>query len=195
MSEPIAAEIWIGGRVSKRLAVQLCDAVRAEGVSLEWGGGRFAPKAPAELLDALDLRDNVQVLHACDDQANYGEFPSLEAFLQQRGLPYTRLSEPKYEFDGELVDFRPGHKASRVRTDAAGNPIVGIGDVLKASSLLDKTRKVLETGKKPGRAFDDARRILRRALPRKLPPLAPFEIIGVKLQDAAAVARPESPIA
>jgi hypothetical protein len=185
MSESIAAEIWIGGRVSKQLAEQLCEAICAVGVSLGWGESQFAPRTAEELLESLDFRDDVEVLHVCDVQASSGEFPLLEEFLQEHGLPYTRLTEPKYEFDGERVDFRPGQRISCVRTDTEGNPIVATGEVSKAVELLDKAQNAIENGKNPSRTLGRARRILHRVLPGELQPLTPFEIVGEPPSEAA----------
>ncbi len=92
MSERMAAQIWIGGKVPAQLVPELCGEIDAEGVALDWGGARFAPKTEAELLKARVDYDGAAVLYLCDEQASWGRFDSLEGLLQEHGIPFTRES-------------------------------------------------------------------------------------------------------
>jgi len=79
MSERIAAEIQIGGKVRRSVAEELCDVISTERVSLDWGGSPFQPKTIDELLAARhDNGDGLLTLRLYDDEASWGEFDDLE---------------------------------------------------------------------------------------------------------------------
>ena len=50
MSECLAAEIQIGGKVRRRVAEELCDVIATERLALDWGDARFEPKTIDDLL-------------------------------------------------------------------------------------------------------------------------------------------------
>ena len=74
MSERFSTWIEIGGRLKGCHVESILKAIREAGVRLDWGEAYFEPKDAAELLDGR--RDGV--LHFCDEEARYGEFPELE---------------------------------------------------------------------------------------------------------------------
>lgn len=82
MSERIAAEIEIGGKVHRSVAEELCGVIATERCSLEWGGIQFQPKTVDELLAARhDNGDGRLTIELYDDEASWGEFEDLEEFL------------------------------------------------------------------------------------------------------------------
>ena len=83
MAERMAAQIWIGGRLSANQVDELCGAIATEGVSLDWGDRRFCPSTPQDLLQARVEHHDSRVLWLCDGQASWGEFDDLESFLQE----------------------------------------------------------------------------------------------------------------
>jgi hypothetical protein len=178
-SERMAAVIWIGGRVKKRLVAPLCRMLCEASVSLEWADAQFKPQNADQFLEALDDYDGVPALRLNDDQATWGEFARLEEFLRRQRLPYTRRSDDKYDYDAERVEFRPGCGLACTRTDASGNPILGSERVVEALDLLKKSRASLKQGKQPTHLLARLQRVLERALPSDLPPLEPFEIEGI----------------
>ncbi len=125
MSEPIPACLAIGGRLPARLVAPLCEAIIADGVALEWGEAPFRQRTAQELLETCREEHGVNVLWLCDDQANWGRLPGLEAFLLKRAkLPFDLRAAGKAEFDPDLVAFRPGRKPVRLLTTARGEPVV-----------------------------------------------------------------------
>ena len=124
MSEPIAACITIGGKLSADLAVVLCESICAEGVALEWGDALFRPQSGQELLDARQDQDGVSRLWLCDDRADWGRFPVLEEFLIREGLPFDRQADHSAEYDADLVIFRPGGEPITVVTNVQGEPVI-----------------------------------------------------------------------
>jgi len=64
MSESIAAEIHIGGKVRRSVAQALCKVISQSGASLEWGGGSCQIGTPEELLEARSADDDGLQGHA-----------------------------------------------------------------------------------------------------------------------------------
>src|ERR1700687_1885588 len=102
MSEPIAAEIRIGGKIRHDLVPGLCKAIREECLSFDWDDTRFVPNSAEELINACDERDGVRLLCLYDDQASYGQFSIVEKYLVEAGICYRRHSDAKYEFDAQI---------------------------------------------------------------------------------------------
>jgi len=178
MSERMAAEIWIGGPVSSGLVESLCAAITAEGVGLEWGEGGFHPKCAADLLDACQDQDGTGLLCLYDCEARWGQFEDLEKFLVSHNLSFTRRTDGRYEFDPELLEFRPGKPPQRWITNHDGEPTVGVGPLRKLSVQLDAAERLARAGL-PVRVLlrlRKARRMLVEILPPEIPPLPPFTI-------------------
>ena len=138
MSDRMAAEIWIGGRIATRLVPQLCDAISSQGASLDWDKGQFAPVGAAELMDACIDEGGVRLLHLCNVEASWGEFGELEEFLVQRKIAFRRRSEAKYEHDACVIGFRPGIGPVQYPTDSSGKPFVPLADLVQASAWLEQ---------------------------------------------------------
>ncbi len=180
MSEPIPACLAIGGRLPKRLVARLCRAIIADGVALEWGDAPFRPQTAQELLESCREEKGVRVLWVCDEQANWGRLPALEAFLTERAkLSFDLRSEGKAEFDADVVTFRPGQKPTRIVTTANGEPVI-------AAHLLVPVIKELAGAIRVGRSCSSrawrergerALARLQALTPPPITPLAPFEIV------------------
>jgi hypothetical protein len=179
MSEPIAAEIRIGGPVPATLVPGLCRAIAQERLSLDWGDAPFSPTTKGELLAARDDLDGALLLRFYDDQASYGEFEELEHFLQRHGIPFDRLSEPKWEFTALTVVFRPGRDLIEVPTDPQHRPTVLAESLGPAAKSLTRAIHHMEKGdaQKALRAAKRAERLLEKSLPPAVPPLETFAII------------------
>lgn len=175
MADYMTAQITIGGGLPRRLVPGLCAAITKEGLSLEWGEARFCPQSAQELLEVRCEVDGRLYLRLCDDDAAYGEFDQLEAFLFRHGIPYDRQSEGKYEYDPVVVFFRPPHdpvallatSAGRVVTPAA--PLWSLAARFSAAQIRRSTN-----GAKALAAFV---RQFKRALPPQPPPLHDCEIL------------------
>jgi hypothetical protein len=180
MAERMAAQIWIGGRLSEKQAKELCGAIDAEGVSLEWGEGPFCPKTPRDLLQASVEHNDGLAIRLCDDQASWGEFADLESFLRDHAIPYTRHGEPGGGYNGEIVEYRPGTDPVTIPVDANENPTVDVDAMRRVAKTLDATLKQLNAGevRKAALRLKRARKSLREQLPPDIPPLPSFEIEG-----------------
>lgn len=162
MSDRFAAEIRIGGKVKRTQLSNLCEAIRAEGLSCDWGGAQVDEIAPENVTEYVN---DDGILCFCDDQARYGEFETLEATLAKLGIAFDRESEGKYEYDPEIRHFRPGEMDEVHCTDHEGVPIIHPADV-------EKALKALKAGK-----IEKAIQILEKVCPKEPSPLPRFEIV------------------
>ena len=180
MSERIASEIWIGGKVPDRLVPDFCKAITSQIVLLDWGDARFEPTG-ADSLIIEACRDNgngVRLLWLCTDKALWGEFGGLGELLAKTQDSVSRGSEPVYEYDPTTVEYRPGRKVLRQVTNCAGGPVVVASELAPVTEVLDAALKLSK-----GRSTVDswslvrtATRLLREQLPPALPSLEPFVI-------------------
>ena len=163
MSSRFCASIRIGGRIKRSKVEPLLKEIRAAALSLEWGDAPFLPQNADELMEGRKDKH----LQLCDEQANYGEFPELEAACRKLGLAYCRHSEASFDCDAELADWRPGMKEPLVRTGSNINSrdsYVPMEAVCKAVALF-------EAGQ-PNKALH----ALRQLCP-DIPELPPLEIV------------------
>lgn len=180
MSERMAAEISIGGKIPAQLVDELCGAIDAAGVALEWGDGFFSPKTSQDLLKARTERDGALVLWLCDEQASWGRFDGLEGFLREHGIPFTRRNDGGAVYDGALVEYRPDSDTICLPTNSDGEPVIAVSLLAPADGLLAGALEQLENGStdKAASMLRDAQRRLREQLPPAFTPLEPFEIIA-----------------
>ena len=137
MSEHIAAKIHVGGRIPTSLVPALCQAIANEGVALGFrGNGYFTPVTAEDLLKACTECDNVPLLCLYDDQASWGEFEQLEAFLRDHTITYDRFSEAKYDYSAKVAHFRRNKGLFVVPTDSAYRPIVVAADLAGVEKAL-----------------------------------------------------------
>ena len=145
MSDRMPAVLTIGGRLKKKDVSRLIEAINDAGVSLEWGDAYVTITDETELIEWA--RSNAGHLVCRDDEAAWGEFPSLESLCRELGLAYNRHSSAKYEYDAEFVWFRPGMKqpASSLCTDD-GNLTVERRQIAEALKLLKmgKTKQAIK---------------------------------------------------
>ena len=136
MSDRMAAEIWIGGKLPRSLLEQF----PISDLSLDWDNASVASSAEVDILAA---RDEDGLLHFADVEAAWGEFEELEGWLRVHNLPFRRRSEGKYEHAPELVEFRPDLKGKRDRdvhamTSPEGMPMVFASEVEAITTRMAK---------------------------------------------------------
>ena len=182
MSERLAAEIQIGSKVRRRVAEVLCSVIAAERVSLEWGDVPFEPKTIDDLLAArFDNGDGLLTLRLYDDQASWGEFDSLESFLQEHKIPFVRYTEGKYDYDPEVVAFHPDCGLVQELTDHNRNPSIQASVLTPIADTLAKIVKELEGGRpdaaKLQRKLQRLHGKLGKCIPADVPVQGTFEVI------------------
>ena len=178
MSEHIAAEIRIGGKMPLSLVPELCQSIAHEAVALAWGDGRFSPTTKEELLEARENHGDTLLLRLYDNEAPWGEFEQLEHFLREHGIAYDRLSDPKYEYMAQVAMFRPGQDLVELPTNPQHRPIVLADELEPVVKSLSRVIQQIEQGntQKALRAVKRAQQCLEKSLPPTLPPVKPFEI-------------------
>lgn len=179
MSERMAAEIWIGGSIAPTLTAELCATIAQQAVSLEWGGEFFCPDSAGELLASLNLnREGTRVLWLCNDSTRWGEFDTLEPFLQRHEIPFSRLTAGRYEYDSERVEYRPNRGRVGYVTNGVGESVIQAAKISEIESELTAAlRSAKPRSVKPLlAALQNARRKLRQVLPPAVDPLPPFQI-------------------
>ena len=182
MSDCMAAEIHVGGKIPRSAARALCKAVTESGASLEWGGGRCDLDTSDDLLGARSAdADGPLVLKLYDDQARWGEFEALETFLREHNIPYCRWSEGKYEYDAEAVAFHPQCGLLSWLTNHDQRPIVLASQLAPVEAKLTNLLDTMEHGKAEAAEvlaqIEDIRDGLCAELPPAVPPLEPLEIV------------------
>jgi hypothetical protein len=183
MAEHLAAEIWIGGKVSHSLVPSLCKAIHDEPVSLDWGSRIFRPQSGNDLREAVNNgSQGDSLLWLTDDQARWGQFELLEGFLRENSIPYDRRSSGKYDFDAEISSYRPGLGLYTWPTNTNGEPVVAGSTLQKIEKKLAAVVKSLQRGRmkqeKISLRVESILKQLRKELPPDLPPLPAFEVEG-----------------
>ena len=176
MADRIAAEIWIGGKLPRRLL----EEFPVSDLCLDWDYNRLKSTLEEDILAA---RDETGLLHFADGEAAWGEFEELEGWLRKHNLPFSRHSEGKYEYSPEIVEFRPDLKGKRNRdvsslTTPEGHPVVLAAEIEKVANRMAKLaahRK--RSAMQRLQAWEKLLAKLVRILPPKLPPLPPFQIV------------------
>src|SRR5260221_11856170 len=180
MSEPIPTEISIGGQIRADQVPGLCQAIAEEGVSLEWGDACFTPETAEELLAARQEHDGVRVLWLCDDQANYGRLDVLELFLERERITFRHKSDAKYEYDAEIIEYRPEIGQVSYSSDNSGQPLIPLKTMTSIAAAVDHATNTPEgqTALELLRRLRNIQQLVHEKMPTLVPPLEPFEIVG-----------------
>ncbi len=173
MSDYMAAEIWIGGRIPAALVPNLCLAISRECAGIEWGDCKFSPTTADALRPAIREHDGVPALWLCDDQARWGQFEELEAFLVTHGIQFRRRSDGKFDSDPEIVEFRAGTGLVHFATNSSGEPLVPLVTLTAVERMVEKSlaRSARCSVKSLTAKLRAIRRLLRKHLPPAIPPL------------------------
>jgi hypothetical protein len=166
MADSMPAEIHIGGPVPAGLVDHLIATIKEEGIYLDWEGTSFDAETAADLLALAKDGGEPAVLRLMDAEAVCGEFDDLESFLVKHGVGFDRWSDARFEYDAELVQFRPGMaEPHRCTTNSNGEPLVPL-------SLLKPVDRALRHGH-----VNWAIQLLRRALAPEIPELEPLHVV------------------
>ena len=178
MSDHMAAEIGIGGKVPISLVPDLCAAIAQERISRTWGDGNFRPESEEELTEAFTENDDgLRLLWLCDDEACYGEFGALEAFLEKHRIPFRRRREGMCEHEPLIVEYRPETGVLAFHADNAGRAVIPVDGFRPVEKILAEA--VDQDRNSSGETMalvEAALKLLREHLPPSVPPLEPFEI-------------------
>lgn len=178
MGEYMAAEIRIGGRLQKADAAVLCQVIADSCVSTMLdSGASFRPQAAQDLLEQRQQFGRRWWLCLGDDQASWGEFRDMEAFLIEHQIPFDRFSEGKWEYEPTWTAYRPLQPVRTLITNPQREPVVTVTGLRTVSRRLS----IIATATKPklatlSRQLKSLDRKLARLLPAPIPPLPSLTI-------------------
>jgi hypothetical protein len=188
MADYSAAQITIGGWISRRIVPRLCHLVRQQRLSLDWGAASFEPRSNEELLGSRSLIDGELVLRLCDEQAPYGEFDALESFLCKQKIPFDRRAEGHFSYPPQFVTYRPRTGHQRWLSTNDGEIVMPALPVWEAQEMMHTLHRMAVRGPRVvlRERLRQALDLLHEALPPRPSPLPPLEIgRSVALRDAA----------
>jgi hypothetical protein len=171
MSDRMAAEIWVGGKLPR----SLLDEFPISDLRLDFDLTPFDASSEEGILSA---RDDSGLLHFADCEAAWGEFAELEGWLREHKMPFRRHSSGKYDYLPELVEFRPdlGEEVQTLATDS-GEPLVCSSELLPIIEQMVKLRRSDRSLIAQLRAWKRLSGKLAKLVPPTLPPLPAFEIV------------------
>jgi len=173
MADRFPTRIHIGGRVKRAIIPALIDAINTEELQSDWGIELPVLRSGEELLERLE-GGHLSFFH---EERAWGEFPDLEGFLVENGIPFNRSHNPRYEYSGEIVQFRTGMEAPAV---AAANDN---GDIIIEAAEVQRIRDML----KSARNQSDVQRVIDEldnlCLEADIEPLPAFEIVDSPLSE------------
>ena len=91
MAEYMTATLTVGGRITRAQLKKIRKLAEIEGADMEI----------SEISE--------QEITIIDDEAPWGKFEQLEQYLIEQRIPFNRHSEAKYEYDAEIVFYRPDY--------------------------------------------------------------------------------------
>jgi len=168
MADRFATHIHIGGKLPRALVPKLIEVLNEESLYRDWGEPISTLKSESDL---IECRDDTGTLFFCHEEQPWGRFEGLERFLIRHNIPFDRSHAPRYEYCGELAQYRPGMKTPVLCiTDDDSDPVLQVREVRKLRDLL-RTEP-------PERAIRLVMRNLDSLLkPLDLPPLEKFEVV------------------
>lgn len=130
-----------------------------------------------DLAKEIDEHGNLTVANS---EASWGSFQDLESLCFDLGLSFDRHSEARYEYDAEIVRWRPGMDEPEVVASNQG------GHIMLRLSALERARGILgiydrskvSTVDTMAKILCDAQDALDEVLPKRLMDVPKFELVG-----------------
>lgn len=184
-----AAQITIGGWISRAIVPGLLQALATQRAALDWGDVPFTPKSAEALLQGRRVIDGELVLQLCDVEARDGRFDNLETYLRKRQVPFDRRTEASFNHAPTLVVYRPERELQSFCTDGDAS-LVPAEPLWELGDALAQFRRRLRRGAKGAvrEEFEALLAAFERAVPPRPEPLPAFEIgrsVGLRSLAAA----------
>lgn len=169
MADRFPGHITLGGTIvietiEQREAVNTLLAQFSQDTGHAWGESSWHETITTG--NYQKFLDKLGYLEGFDDQATYGMFEEIEDDCRAVGIGYSRHSSARYEYNAEIIEWRPGMEA----------PFAQISDedgVINVPGLTVETAVIL-IGE--GRT-DEVVEMLKQALGKHIPALEPLKII------------------
>ena len=143
MADRFPGEIHIGGTL--RPADHDADDITAflgqcAGQPTQWGESGHGDGLTLDTIDQV-IDPDTGLITFRNDQACYGVFEELEELCCWLGLSFDRNSDARYEYDGELVRWRPGMERPLVENATqSGHALIDRERVEACQALLQHGR-------------------------------------------------------
>ena len=137
------------------------------------------PETAEDLLAACQEEDGGRRLWLCNIEANYGRLDVLEQFLLRSQISFRHKSDAKYEYDAEIIEYRPRIGLVSYSTDNSGQPLVPLETMTSIMEAIDKATNTAEgqTALELLRRLRNLQQLVHETMPPLVPPLEPFEIV------------------
>jgi hypothetical protein len=135
MADRFPTVIRLGGEVSRALLPDLIAAINSEDLEANYGVPLPRIKREEQLHEYLEPNSGALVFY--DENRAWGGFDDLEEFLFERSIPFDRQHAGRYEYSGELVQFRPGMAGPQcAEVNDSGQIVVLAKEVQSVRDLL-----------------------------------------------------------
>jgi len=168
MSDRFPTQITIGGKIKKALLPHLIDRINRQQLQPEYRSDLPPIESETHL---LQYKNREGLLFFCREEQSWGRFADLEKFLVEKGIAFDRHHSPRYEYPGELAQFRTGMRAPQVGiADDDGALLIDVFSLQEIRDMLkkDKSKKGIQRV---------LREMNRLCLDADVKPLEPFEIV------------------
>ena len=137
MSDRFPVVIRIGGEIRRSQVKELIPFINSEGLQLDYGTPLPCIDSEEDLLKYKEKG----ALVFYDDERAWGCFQDLEDFLVKHRIPFDRHHSPRYEYLGELVQYRQGMKWPQAAvTGDDWNILVQVCEVQEIRDMLQKSQ-------------------------------------------------------
>ena len=167
MSDRFPVVIHIGGAVRRSVVKELIQFINSEVLQQDYGTPLPRIDSEEELLKYKEKG----ALVFYDDERAWGCFEDLEAFLVKRRIPFDRHQSPRYEYLGELVQYRQGMKWPQ--TAITGDD----WNILVQACEVQEIRNMLRKSQSAGTARRALKKLNALCVDLDVEPLPEFQII------------------
>ncbi len=137
MSDSFATQIEIGGKLKLSDLAKFIEL--ASDCATDWDG---VDADESYVLDTAAEQCTVKLFNV---ESVYGMFEDMEAFCCEHGLTWVRKTEGKYEYNAEIVFWRPrmASTVTLLTTQDGGELIITLSELQTALDVKKTLRKVI----------------------------------------------------
>jgi len=133
VSDRFQTEIRIGGKLPLSKVQELIDIINSGDWGLDWESVPLRLKSKDDLMDCIAHGESL-VLTDTERRPDLND--DIQEVLQELGLTYKIVIEPKYEYLGELKFWSPLTGLVELECESGGRPIATQEDLKEILKLL-----------------------------------------------------------
>lgn len=134
MSDRFQTEIRIGGKLPLSKVQELIDIINSGDWGLDWEDVPLRLRSKDDLMDCVSPTRGSLVLTDSERRPDLND--DIQEVLQELGLTYKIVIEPKYEYLGELKFWSPETRLVEQECESGGRPIATQEDLKEILKLL-----------------------------------------------------------